>query len=94
MWQAIKRRLVIWRKHLLHYNMNVIQPYVFQLYVYTLHTKYDVCVLQEYRTKLTTLQHELDTSESVQRDFVKLSQQLQMQLEKIRQSEQVCDYNA
>ena len=36
-----------------------------------------------------TLRHELDTSESVQRDFVKLSQNLQMELEKIRQSEQV-----
>lgn len=36
-----------------------------------------------------TLQRDLDTSESVQKDFVKLSQDLQIQLEKIRQSDQV-----
>jgi hypothetical protein len=38
---------------------------------------------------MQNLQHELDTSESVQRDFVKLSQELQMKLEKIRQAEEV-----
>jgi hypothetical protein len=33
------------------------------------------------------LKHELDTSEAVQKDFVRLSQDLQIQLEKIRQGE-------
>lgn len=41
----------------------------------------------ELRGKVSTLQHDLDTSETVQRDFVRLSQSLQVQLEKIRQSE-------
>ena len=44
---------------------------------------------QNYKARCTALQSELDTSEAVQRDFVKLSQSLQIQLEKIRQSEQV-----
>lgn len=43
---------------------------------------------QNYKQRCTSLQQELDTSEVVQRDFVKLSQSLQIQLEKIRQSEQ------
>ncbi|CAD6192985.1 unnamed protein product [Caenorhabditis auriculariae] len=43
---------------------------------------------QNYKQRCASLQHELDTSEAVQRDFVKLSQSLQIQLEKIRQSEQ------
>ncbi|CAL2036186.1 CBN-RABN-5 protein [Caenorhabditis brenneri] len=43
---------------------------------------------QNYKQRCTSLQQELDTSEQVQRDFVKLSQSLQIQLEKIRQSEQ------
>jgi Rab GTPase-binding effector protein 1 len=44
--------------------------------------------LDEYRNKCSQLQIELDNSETVQKDFVKLSQQLQVQLEKIRQGEQ------
>ncbi|EFO86841.1 hypothetical protein GCK72_010642 [Caenorhabditis remanei] len=43
---------------------------------------------QNYKQRCTSLQQELDTSEVVQRDFVKLSQSLQIQLEKIRSSEQ------
>uniref|UniRef100_A0A8R1E6W3 FYVE-type domain-containing protein n=2 Tax=Caenorhabditis japonica TaxID=281687 RepID=A0A8R1E6W3_CAEJA len=43
---------------------------------------------QNYKQRCASLQQELDTSEVVQRDFVKLSQSLQIQLEKIRQSEQ------
>ncbi|PIC42167.1 hypothetical protein B9Z55_009331 [Caenorhabditis nigoni] len=43
---------------------------------------------QNYKQRCTSLQQELETSEIVQRDFVKLSQSLQIQLEKIRQSEQ------
>ncbi|KAK7080238.1 Zinc ion binding [Halocaridina rubra] len=41
----------------------------------------------ELRGRVSTLQHDLDTSEAVQRDFVRLSQSLQVQLEKIRQSD-------
>ncbi|KAK0420579.1 hypothetical protein QR680_014772 [Steinernema hermaphroditum] len=40
------------------------------------------------RIRNTALQSELDTSEAVQKDFVKLSQSLQIQLEKIRAAEQ------
>ncbi|KAK3884811.1 hypothetical protein Pcinc_010939 [Petrolisthes cinctipes] len=43
--------------------------------------------VMELKGRVTTLQHDLDTSEAVQRDFVRLSQSLQVQLEKIRQSE-------
>uniref|UniRef100_A0A915DR05 FYVE-type domain-containing protein n=1 Tax=Ditylenchus dipsaci TaxID=166011 RepID=A0A915DR05_9BILA len=43
--------------------------------------------VNEYRQKCATLQRELDTSETVQKDFVQLSQSLQIQLEKIRQAE-------
>uniref|UniRef100_L7M635 FYVE-type domain-containing protein n=1 Tax=Rhipicephalus pulchellus TaxID=72859 RepID=L7M635_RHIPC len=39
------------------------------------------------RGRVQTLQTELDNSEAVQRDFVKLSQSLQVELEKIRQSD-------
>ena len=39
------------------------------------------------KSKLTMLQQELSTSEAVQKDFVKLSQSLQMQLEKIRSAD-------
>ncbi|XP_059165915.1 rab GTPase-binding effector protein 1-like isoform X2 [Physella acuta] len=39
------------------------------------------------RSKVQSLQIDLDNSEAVQRDFVKLSQSLQIQLEKIRQAE-------
>lgn len=39
------------------------------------------------RGKVSSLQVDLDNSEAVQRDFVKLSQSLQIQLEKIRQAE-------
>lgn len=45
--------------------------------------------LKESKRRCLTLQQELDTSEAVQRDFVKLSQSLQIELEKIRQAEQV-----
>ncbi|VDM43462.1 unnamed protein product [Toxocara canis] len=44
--------------------------------------------LAVYKQKCTALQQELDTSETVQKDFVKLSQNLQIELEKIRQAEQ------
>ncbi|VDI26251.1 Rab GTPase-binding effector protein 1 [Mytilus galloprovincialis] len=43
--------------------------------------------VQKYRSKIQSLQIDLDNSEAVQRDFVKLSQSLQIQLEKIRQAE-------
>ncbi|RXG73168.1 Rab GTPase-binding effector protein 1 [Armadillidium vulgare] len=43
--------------------------------------------IQELRSRVTSLQHDLEMSEAVQRDFVRLSQSLQVQLEKIRQSE-------
>ncbi|MEQ2301268.1 Rab GTPase-binding effector protein 1, partial [Ameca splendens] len=43
-------------------------------------------VLDE-RDKAQRLQTELDVSEQVQKDFVKLSQTLQVQLERIRQAE-------
>lgn len=43
---------------------------------------------QNYKSRCSSLQTELDTSEAVQKDFVQLSQSLQIQLEKIRQSEQ------
>ncbi|ESO97854.1 hypothetical protein LOTGIDRAFT_228394 [Lottia gigantea] len=42
---------------------------------------------QASRSKIQSLQIDLDNSEAVQRDFVKLSQSLQIQLEKIRQAE-------
>ena len=42
----------------------------------------------EMRGRLTQLQQELDNSVAVQTDFVRLSQSLQVELEKIRQSEQ------
>lgn len=38
----------------------------------------------DYRIKLSVLQTELGNSEAVQKDFVRLSQSLQMELEKIR----------
>lgn len=47
---------------------------------------------QNYKARCFSLQSELDTSEAVQKDFVQLSQSLQIQLEKIRQSEQVDIY--
>lgn len=43
--------------------------------------------LQKQKGKVQSLQIDLDNSEAVQRDFVKLSQSLQIQLEKIRQAE-------
>ncbi|XP_061189637.1 rab GTPase-binding effector protein 1-like isoform X3 [Saccostrea echinata] len=43
--------------------------------------------LQKQKAKVQSLQIDLDNSEAVQRDFVKLSQSLQIQLEKIRQAE-------
>ncbi|KAJ1185345.1 hypothetical protein NDU88_002138 [Pleurodeles waltl] len=44
-------------------------------------------LMYEDRNKAQRLQTELDVTEQVQRDFVKLSQTLQVQLEKIRQAE-------
>ncbi|XP_078535826.1 rab GTPase-binding effector protein 1 isoform X1 [Lissotriton helveticus] len=44
-------------------------------------------LMHEDRNKAQRLQTELDVSEQVQRDFVKLSQTLQVQLEKIRQAD-------
>ncbi|KAG5683447.1 hypothetical protein PVAND_012726 [Polypedilum vanderplanki] len=41
----------------------------------------------DIKSKLSMLQQELSTSEQVQKDFVKLSQSLQMQLEKIRSAD-------
>ena len=49
-------------------------------------TKSEAEVLK-YKNKVQSLQMDLDNSEAVQRDFVKLSQSLQIQLEKIRQAE-------
>ncbi|XP_046374469.1 rab GTPase-binding effector protein 1-like isoform X1 [Haliotis rufescens] len=43
--------------------------------------------LHSLKGKVQSLQVDLDNSEAVQRDFVKLSQSLQIQLEKIRQAE-------
>ncbi|KAL3857529.1 hypothetical protein ACJMK2_012189 [Sinanodonta woodiana] len=42
---------------------------------------------QTLKAKIQSLQSDLENSEAVQRDFVKLSQSLQIQLEKLRQSE-------
>lgn len=47
--------------------------------------------LSEERNKIGRLQTELNTSEEVQRDFVRLSQQLQVSLEKIRQATSIKD---
>lgn len=44
-------------------------------------------LVYEEKNKGQRLQTELDVSEQVQRDFVKLSQTLQVQLERIRQAE-------
>ncbi|XP_006896631.1 PREDICTED: rab GTPase-binding effector protein 2 [Elephantulus edwardii] len=44
-------------------------------------------VLSEQRAKVLRLQAELETSEQVQRDFVRLSQALQVRLERIRQAD-------
>ncbi|CAD5220831.1 unnamed protein product [Bursaphelenchus xylophilus] len=44
--------------------------------------------LEEFRQRCSQLQVELDNSEAVQKDFVRLSQNLQIQLEKIRSTEQ------
>lgn len=41
----------------------------------------------DIKSKMSMLQQELSTSEAVQKDFVKLSQSLQMQLEKIRSAD-------
>ncbi|XP_060028983.1 rab GTPase-binding effector protein 2 isoform X3 [Erinaceus europaeus] len=43
--------------------------------------------LSEQRAKVLRLQAELETSEQVQRDFVRLSQALQVRLERVRQAE-------
>nr|XP_016928899.1 rab GTPase-binding effector protein 1 [Drosophila suzukii] len=41
----------------------------------------------DYKTKIKTLQEELSTMETVQKDFVKLSQTLQMSLEELRHAD-------
>ncbi|XP_076270633.1 rab GTPase-binding effector protein 1-like isoform X2 [Rhynchophorus ferrugineus] len=41
----------------------------------------------ELKSRVQTFQHDLETNETVQRDFVRLSQNLQVQLEKIRESD-------
>ncbi|KAJ8915995.1 hypothetical protein NQ315_016673 [Exocentrus adspersus] len=41
----------------------------------------------ELKTRVCSLQQELDTTETVQKDFVRLSQSLQVQLEKIREAD-------
>ena len=43
--------------------------------------------ISELKARISNLQQELDNSVAVQTDFVRLSQSLQMELEKIRQSE-------
>ncbi|XP_077298486.1 rab GTPase-binding effector protein 2-like isoform X2 [Arctopsyche grandis] len=43
--------------------------------------------ITELRTRVSSLQQDLDTSEGVQQDFVRLSQSLQVQLERIRGSD-------
>ena len=40
--------------------------------------------IHEFKARLSNLQQELDNSVAVQNDFVRLSQSLQMELEKIR----------
>ncbi|KAM4631799.1 rab GTPase-binding effector protein 2 isoform 2-T2 [Discoglossus pictus] len=47
--------------------------------------------LNEERSRIMRLQAEVATSEEVQRDFVRLSQSLQVSLEKIRQAESMKD---
>ncbi|KAG9468612.1 hypothetical protein GDO78_022340 [Eleutherodactylus coqui] len=47
--------------------------------------------LNDERNKISRLQTELKTSEEVQRDFVRLSQKLQVSLEKIRQATSMKD---
>ncbi|KAF6271702.1 rabaptin, RAB GTPase binding effector protein 2 [Rhinolophus ferrumequinum] len=44
-------------------------------------------LLSEQKAKVVRLQAELETSEQVQRDFVRLSQALQVRLERVRQAE-------
>ena len=43
--------------------------------------------VNDMKSRMSNLQQELDNSVAVQTDFVRLSQSLQMELEKIRQSE-------
>ncbi|XP_033220673.1 rab GTPase-binding effector protein 1 isoform X2 [Belonocnema kinseyi] len=43
--------------------------------------------MNELRQRLSSLQQDLDTSEEVQKDFVRLSQSLQIQLERIREGD-------
>ncbi|KAJ0176379.1 hypothetical protein K1T71_007558 [Dendrolimus kikuchii] len=43
--------------------------------------------VHEMRTKVSVLQQELDNSEKVQQDFVRLSQSLQVQLQRIREAD-------
>ncbi|XP_075687585.1 rab GTPase-binding effector protein 1-like [Rhinoderma darwinii] len=47
--------------------------------------------LKDEKDKISRLQTELRTSEEVQRDFVRLSQKLQVSLEKIRQATSMQD---
>lgn len=43
--------------------------------------------MSEVRTRVCVLQQELDNSEKVQQDFVRLSQSLQVQLQRIREAD-------
>ncbi|KAK2097780.1 Rab GTPase-binding effector protein 2 [Saguinus oedipus] len=62
-------------------------PMVSQAQVSVMSLQAQLPDLSEQRAKVLRLQAELETSEQVQRDFVRLSQALQVQLERIRQAE-------
>ena len=50
--------------------------------------------IHEFKARVSNLQQELDNSVAVQNDFVRLSQSLQMELEKIRsQATEVIHFN-
>ena len=58
-----------------------------QMESYILEKRQMEAQLSEKSARIKNLQQELDNSVAVQTDFVRLSQSLQMELEKIRQSE-------
>uniref|UniRef100_A0A673N793 Rab GTPase-binding effector protein 2 n=1 Tax=Sinocyclocheilus rhinocerous TaxID=307959 RepID=A0A673N793_9TELE len=51
------------------------------------HIQEKAALQQQYRSQLISLRSQLDTSQAVQKDFVQLSQSLQVKLEQIRQAE-------
>lgn len=52
-------------------------------------------IINELRSRVSSLQTELDNSEKVQKDFVLLTKSLQQELEKIRAAEtEVSDFYA